>query len=152
MKRLTSISTVLCYFLVTFLEKGAIVLCVLVSCGINEPVEATPEKSKCILCCETRSACGSVISSVPAPIKAIEVKSCQIFMDTSISFQMRCECNLTNPNLTATHEQHKIVNFGSDEIRSEKIYCFCDQSANLLADQSRPRGVNQIISTTILRL
>ena len=150
MRSLTSLFTVICYFLVTFLEKGAIVLCVLVSCGISEPVEAEMVPTDCSSCCIPQSACGSVISSAPAPIKIIEEKSCQIFMETVVSFKNRCECSLNQPHMTATHEQHKTENYSLKNIRSEKIYCMCDLSANLLIDSSLPRGVHFIIPSTVL--
>jgi len=150
MKSLTSLFTVLCYFIVTFLEKGAIVICVIVGCGISEPVEASCEKTKCVSCCESATTCKSVKSSVPTPINSIENKSCQLYMEISETIRNQCECNYTKPPLTATYEKHNTDNIRSVEIRSEKVYCFCDLSAGLLVDLSRPRGVHFIIPSTVL--
>ncbi|MCP4706120.1 MAG: hypothetical protein GY865_16090 [candidate division Zixibacteria bacterium] len=150
MTRLTSLFTFICYFIVTFLEKGAIILCVLVSCGISEPVEDEPVQVTCGSCCESQSACGSVVSSEPAPIKVIEEIFCQIFMETSESIKRQCDCQLTKPSLMATYEPLNSDNYKPNTNQSEKTYCFCDSSANLLADQSRPRGIHHIILTTVL--
>lgn len=152
MKRLTSLLTVFCFFLVTFLEKGAIVLCIVVSYGFGEPVQAEPKKQKCNSSCETESSCGPIVPETSTKTETKEERFCQIFMETSETFKNLYKCNLTKLNLTATYEQYKTDDFGADEICPGKIYCNCDQSANLLIDQSRPRGVNPIISTTVLRL
>ena len=152
MNRLTSLITVACYFLVTFLEKGAIVLCIMVSCGFAEPVQASLEKEICNSRCESQYACGSVVSAAPAPVKPIEERSCQIFMETSVSYKYLCDCHLSKLNLTATYQQYKIDDFGSNEILSAKLFFPGDRSVDILINQSRPVGVNPIISTTVLRL
>jgi len=148
MRQLTCLFTTFCFFAVTILEKGMLIICILVSCSFNHPVEATPAKSGCVSCCGSKGNCGQNDSENSKKTEREELHFCQIFLETSVSYRQRCECNLIKPNLTATYEQHKTNNFRIDEIQPGKIHCDCAR----LADQSRPRGVHYAIPTTVLRI
>ncbi len=152
MIRLTSLFTIICFFVVTFLEKGMIVLCILVNCGISEPVEAVTTQNDCSSCCKSQSACGSIISSATTPVKVIEEKSCQIFIDVLEALKKRCDCGLEAPRLVATFEKPPIENPDTDCSHFIKLDIQNNISACCLADIAYQRGVNPIISTTVLRL
>ena len=152
MRQLTCLITTVSFFTVTILEKGMLIICILVSCGFHHPVEATAAKSGCVSCCASTSSCGQNESENSNKAEKEELRLCQIFLEISVSYRQRCECNLLKPNLTATYEHHKTNNFRINEIQPGKIHCDCARLADILADQSRPRGVHFAIPTTVLRI
>lgn len=129
-----------------------IVFCVLVSCGLSEPVEAETNQNECSSCCESRSTCGSVISTAPAPVKVIEEKSCLIFIDVTETLKRRCDCNMNKPQLVATFEKPPNENSYIDYSHFILLDIKNDNSLCYKTEDDIPRGVNPMISTTVLRL
>lgn len=150
MRQLACILTTVSFFSVTILEKGMLIICILVSCGLNRPAEAIPAQTKCSPCCESKSTCAQNILEDSKITENKNFRFCQILLETSVSYKQRCECNLVKPNLTATYEKHNSGNFRIIKIRPTKIYSDCDRLADILVDQSRPRGVHYTIPTTVL--
>ncbi len=148
MTRLTAILTFLSFFAVTALENSVYLLCTLTDCEwseISSVVEC--ESSECSPCCPAASVC---TQPTPEPEPG---STCRISIPTNVALNNTCDCQ-TRPNRQlAVREEHRNP---SPEIlieQSPEIVSVAPETENnSRLNHSRPRGVHQIIPTTVLRI